>query len=134
MLVPDSKTGDGLNLYDSTVDDINDPSIFVCYHDAQAYPDCELQIYLVSASRGHQINGPRCCCCHRPGSFQAVTSERKLKSVREAMKRRRIHEVTACALSPQGIGKKVGSSVLYSVSSSALYTTSTICGGGGDLS
>ena len=43
QLVPDSKTGDGLNLYDTTVDDINDPSIFVCYHDAQAYPDCEPQ-------------------------------------------------------------------------------------------
>ena len=33
------ETGDGLNLYDCTVNDINDPSIFVCYHDAQAYPD-----------------------------------------------------------------------------------------------
>ena len=26
-------------LYDSTVDNVNDPSIFVTYHDAQAYPE-----------------------------------------------------------------------------------------------
>ena len=26
-------------LYDSTVDDVKDPSVFVTYHDAQAYPE-----------------------------------------------------------------------------------------------
>ena len=39
IYVPDSKTGDGLNLFDTTVNDIRDPLMFVCYHDAQAYPD-----------------------------------------------------------------------------------------------
>jgi poly [ADP-ribose] polymerase 10/14/15 len=34
---PDDKTG--TLLYDSTVDNVADPSIFVTYHDAQAYPD-----------------------------------------------------------------------------------------------
>ena len=36
-LTPDVRRGD--ELYDSTVDDVADPSIFVAYHDAQAYPD-----------------------------------------------------------------------------------------------
>jgi len=26
-------------LYDSTVDVMDDPNLFVCYHDSQAYPD-----------------------------------------------------------------------------------------------
>ena len=30
QLVPDSKTNDGLNLYDTTVNNVTDPSIFVC--------------------------------------------------------------------------------------------------------
>jgi hypothetical protein len=29
----------GFDLYDSTVDDVNKPSIFVVYHDGQAYPE-----------------------------------------------------------------------------------------------
>ena len=29
----------GTQLFDTTVDDVFDPSIFVTYHDSQAYPD-----------------------------------------------------------------------------------------------
>ena len=36
-LTPDVR--DGLNLYDTTVNDVKNPSIFVTYHDAQAYPE-----------------------------------------------------------------------------------------------
>ena len=36
-LTPDVR--DGLNLYDTTVNNVADPSIFVTYHDAQAYPE-----------------------------------------------------------------------------------------------
>jgi len=36
-LTPDARQGD--ELYDSTVDTLDKPSIFVTYHDAQAYPD-----------------------------------------------------------------------------------------------
>ena len=35
--VPPARTGD--ILFDSTVDNVADPSIFVTYHDAQAYPE-----------------------------------------------------------------------------------------------
>ena len=35
--VPPARTGD--ILFDSTVDNVRDPSIFVTYHDAQAYPE-----------------------------------------------------------------------------------------------
>eukprot|EP01047_Picozoa_sp_COSAG01_P060342 COSAG01_NODE_7385_length_3229_cov_9.246645_1_plen_125_part_00 len=41
-LTPDTKPG-SLELFDTTVDDVDNPSIFVAYHDAQAYPE-----YLVS--------------------------------------------------------------------------------------
>ena len=36
-LTPDVR--DGLNLYDSTVNNVDNPSIYVTYHDAQAYPE-----------------------------------------------------------------------------------------------
>ena len=36
-LTPDVR--DGLNLYDTTVNNVADPSIYVTYHDAQAYPE-----------------------------------------------------------------------------------------------
>jgi Poly(ADP-ribose) polymerase catalytic domain len=42
-LTPDPKPHNNLELFDSTVDNIRNPSIFVIYHDAQAYPE-----YLVS--------------------------------------------------------------------------------------
>ncbi|CAB9514685.1 polymerase 14 [Seminavis robusta] len=41
--VPDSKPWSQHELFDSTVDNVYNPSIFVAYHDAQAYPE-----YLVS--------------------------------------------------------------------------------------
>ena len=34
-----AKSNDGLVLYDSVVDNVNNPSIFVIFGDAQAYPD-----------------------------------------------------------------------------------------------
>ena len=36
-LTPDARQGH--QLYDTTVNDVKNPSIFVTYHDAQAYPD-----------------------------------------------------------------------------------------------
>lgn len=39
QLTPDSKPGGINELFDSTVDDITDPEIFVVYHDSQAYPE-----------------------------------------------------------------------------------------------
>jgi len=36
-LTPDVRAG--YDLYDSTVDSMRDPTIFVTYHDAQAYPE-----------------------------------------------------------------------------------------------
>jgi len=43
-LVPAVRHGN--QLYDTTVDNMGDPSIFVTYHDAQAYPE-----YLVKFSQ-----------------------------------------------------------------------------------
>ena len=36
-LVPDTRKGN--QLYDTTVNDMKNPGIFVTYHDAQAYPE-----------------------------------------------------------------------------------------------
>jgi len=38
-VTPPSKSGSGLDLYDSVVDNPSNPSIFVIFGDAQAYPD-----------------------------------------------------------------------------------------------
>ena len=47
QLTPDVKSGN--DLFDCTVDNINDPSIVVVYHDAQAYPECECTIATLAA-------------------------------------------------------------------------------------
>ena len=41
-------------LYDSTVDDLQNPSIFVLYHDAQTYPE-----YIVRFSQTWDPDNPR---------------------------------------------------------------------------
>jgi poly [ADP-ribose] polymerase 10/14/15 len=46
MLTPATKPNNSLELFDTTVDDVGNPSVFVVYHDSQAYPD-----YLVSFRR-----------------------------------------------------------------------------------
>eukprot|EP00538_Stauroneis_constricta_P000233 CAMPEP_0119552200 /NCGR_PEP_ID=MMETSP1352-20130426/5261_1 /TAXON_ID=265584 /ORGANISM="Stauroneis constricta, Strain CCMP1120" /LENGTH=1034 /DNA_ID=CAMNT_0007598393 /DNA_START=93 /DNA_END=3197 /DNA_ORIENTATION=- len=46
QLTPDAKPHNQLELFDSTVDNVLNPSIFVVYHDAQAYPE-----YLISFRR-----------------------------------------------------------------------------------
>lgn len=46
QLTPDPKPNSALELFDSTVDNVSNPSIFVVYHDAQAYP-----AYMVSFRR-----------------------------------------------------------------------------------
>lgn len=39
QLLPDSKFDNSEELFDSTVNDIQNPSVFVTYHDAQVYPE-----------------------------------------------------------------------------------------------
>ena len=46
QLTPDPKPHSQLELFDSTVDNVHNPSIFVVYHDSQAYPE-----YLISFTR-----------------------------------------------------------------------------------
>jgi ABC-type branched-subunit amino acid transport system substrate-binding protein/type II secretory pathway pseudopilin PulG len=46
QLTPDAKPHSPLELFDSTVDNVRNPSIFVVYHDSQAYPE-----YLISFTR-----------------------------------------------------------------------------------
>ena len=46
QITPDPKTHNKFELFDSTVDNVQNPKVFVVYHDAQAYPD-----YLVSFKR-----------------------------------------------------------------------------------
>lgn len=39
QLIPNPKSHNSLELFDSTVDNVQNPSVFVVYHDAQAYPE-----------------------------------------------------------------------------------------------
>jgi poly [ADP-ribose] polymerase 10/14/15 len=43
QITPDSKSYNNFELFDSTVDNVSNPSIFVIYHDSQAFPE-----YLIS--------------------------------------------------------------------------------------
>ena len=44
-------------LYDSTVDNVNDPSIFVTYHDAQAYPEYLIKFSQTNVPKAHPSAG-----------------------------------------------------------------------------
>ena len=52
VLTPDIRDVKTQSLYDSTVDDVSDPSIFVTYHDAQVYP--EVRKILKKSSRNEK--------------------------------------------------------------------------------
>ena len=79
-LTPDVR--DGLNLYDTTVNDVKNPSIYVTYHDAQAYPEYLVKFrqkgvenmraaYSQSAAQQQQ---PRPAAQPRPGGQQVAQS------------------------------------------------------------
>ena len=55
-LTPDLRNVAKNQLYDSTVDNVRDPSIFVTYHDAQAYPE-----YMIKFSQTTQHTGDPLC-------------------------------------------------------------------------
>jgi poly [ADP-ribose] polymerase 10/14/15 len=42
---PPLKPGSTVMRYDSTVDDVNKPEIFVVFHDADAYPEYLIRFY-----------------------------------------------------------------------------------------
>ena len=43
-VTPDLRPGSAVDLYDSTVDNVQDPKIFVTYHDPQVYPEYLIKI------------------------------------------------------------------------------------------
>ena len=55
-LTPDVRDAARNILYDCTVDNVRDPSIFVTYHDAQAYPE-----YMIKFSQTTQHTGDPLC-------------------------------------------------------------------------
>ena len=55
-LTPDVRDAARNILYDCTVDNVRDPSIFVTYHDAQAYPE-----YMIKFSQTTQHTGDSPC-------------------------------------------------------------------------
>ena len=68
-LTPDLRNAAKNQLYDSTVDNVRDPSIFVTYHDAQAYPEymrdpastidaARLTVSTRAGSNSHRRNHP----------------------------------------------------------------------------
>lgn len=50
-LTPDVRDSKTLALYDSTVNNMSDPSVYVTYHDAQAYPE-----YLVTFKQQDSVS------------------------------------------------------------------------------
>ena len=56
-LTPDVRDARRNLLYDTTVDNMADPSIFVTYHDAQAYPEYRIRFNQANPARSH----PKAC-------------------------------------------------------------------------
>merc|ERR1712224_683367 len=69
QLAPDVRDARTHLLYDSTVDNVRDPSIFVTYHDAQAYPE-----YLSSSRRAPRLEPAPRPICVRPGTTVRTSS------------------------------------------------------------
>ena len=56
-LTPDVRDAARNILYDCTVDNVKDPSIFVTYHDAQAYPEYMIKFSQTTQHTGHPKAG-----------------------------------------------------------------------------
>ena len=56
-LTPDVRDAARNILYDCTVDNVKDPSIFVTYHDAQAYPEYMIKFSQTTQHTGHPLCG-----------------------------------------------------------------------------
>ena len=58
-LTPDIRDDSRNLLFDSTVNDVKNPEIFVTYHDAQAYPEYLIKFSQTGAMGGHPSTGKR---------------------------------------------------------------------------
>ena len=59
-------------LYDCTVDNVRDPSIFVTYHDAQAYPEYMIKFSQTTQHTGHPKAGLPAHRLYRPNLVEGI--------------------------------------------------------------
>ena len=59
-------------LYDTTVDDMKKPSIFVTYHDAQAYPEYRIRFTQSNPAQGHPQAGQKRPAGYKPNLLEGV--------------------------------------------------------------
>ena len=71
QLAPDVRDARTHLLYDSTVDNVRDPSIFVTYHDAQAYPEYLIKFTQGNPPRAHPAPNLPAARNYRPNILEA---------------------------------------------------------------
>ena len=71
-LTPDLRNAAKNQLYDSTVDNVRDPSIFVTYHDAQAYPEYMIKFSQTTQHTGHPKAGLPAHRLYRPNLVEGI--------------------------------------------------------------
>ena len=69
-ITPDVRDATTHALYDSTVDNVKDPSIFVTYNDAQAYPEYLIKYTQIGQRQLHPTPGEPANRDYRPNVFQ----------------------------------------------------------------
>ena len=71
-LTPDVRDARRNILYDCTVDNVRDPSIFVTYHDAQAYPEYMIKFSQTTQHTGHPKAGLPAHRLYRPNLVEGI--------------------------------------------------------------
>ena len=71
-LTPDVRDARRNLLYDTTVDNMADPSIFVTYHDAQAYPEYRIRFTQSNPAQGHPQAGQKRPAGYKPNLLEGV--------------------------------------------------------------
>ena len=71
-VTPDVRDARRNLLYDTTVDNMADPSIFVTYHDAQAYPEYRIRFTQSNPAQGHPQAGQKRPAGYKPNLLEGV--------------------------------------------------------------
>ena len=106
-LTPDVRDARRNLLYDTTVDNMADPSIFVTYHDAQAYPEYRIRFTQSNPAQGHPQAGQKRPAGYKPNLLEGVEDVKPRASSIDAQPQQQQPQRVAPAPVPQPVAQPV---------------------------
>ena len=106
-LTPDVRDARRNLLYDTTVDNMADPNIFVTYHDAQAYPEYRIRFTQSNPAQGHPQAGQKRPAGYKPNLLEGVEDVKPRASSIDAQPQQQQPQRVAPAPVPQPVAQPV---------------------------